>query len=189
MKSSILYFVYLGKERAQCEEFVKTYGPTLAQLIAELADPDAVCRYVGMCQGSSTKKSTTMIDYVHEQTPYTCSICQYIISRMKHFIGLNQKESEVLVSLKDACNLYTVDNLKKQCKDFVDQHGSDLLQMISNDLIPRTACQRIGTCSETYKTSTTSAPVSTSTRYGKCIFGMMFWCTSRENAKLCNVRK
>ena len=182
---------YLGKERAQCDEFIKTYGSTLAKLIAEMVDPDIVCRYLGMCQDSSTKKSTIVTDNIHEQTPYTCTICQFIVSRMKHFIGLNQGENEVLVSLKESCDLFTLDNLKKQCRDFLDQHGSYFSQMISNDVEPRLACQSIKICSKTYTNPTvmtTSTPSPTSTRYVKCIFGMNYWCTSRENAKLCNVR-
>ncbi|UJR26420.1 hypothetical protein I4U23_007752 [Adineta vaga] len=38
------------KERPKCGEFIKTYGPVLADLITELADPRLVCRYLGMCQ-------------------------------------------------------------------------------------------------------------------------------------------
>jgi saposin len=38
------------KERTDCDEFVKNYGPVLADLISELADPKLVCRYLGMCQ-------------------------------------------------------------------------------------------------------------------------------------------
>lgn len=144
-------FVYLGKERTQCNQFVKNYGPILAELIAESVDPDAVCRYLAVCQDSSTKKSTPVTDYVRVQTPYTCSICQFMVSQMKRFIGVNQGEHEVFASVKDSCDLYSADSLKNQCKDFLDQYGSYFLQIISNDLMPRIACQSIGICGETYE--------------------------------------
>ncbi|CAF0986520.1 unnamed protein product [Didymodactylos carnosus] len=38
------------KTKHQCEIFVKAYGPLLAQLIAEFADPTTVCQYLGLCQ-------------------------------------------------------------------------------------------------------------------------------------------
>lgn len=50
-----------GKERAQCSEFVKTYGPVLAELISEMADPQLVCRYLGMCQIISPQDTTPII--------------------------------------------------------------------------------------------------------------------------------
>jgi len=51
------------------------------------------------------------------------------------------------------------------------------------------ACQTIGICDENYHETTSPTPVLSSTKYGKCIFGMKYWCTSRENAELCNVRE
>ncbi|CAF3793085.1 unnamed protein product [Rotaria sp. Silwood1] len=194
------------KERAQCDEFVKTYGPVLAELIAEMADPDTICRYLGMCQVSLPIKTTTKKpapvtysnhDYVHlstEEKPFTCTICKFIISRMKHFVTLNQTEKEILASLKESCDLFSVINLQQQCKDFLDQYGPYIIQMISSDVEPKVACQSIGACEKNVGTSspanhhqsTASAPVASSTTYGKCIFGMSYWCTSRQNAVLCN---
>ncbi len=52
----------LEKERVSCDEFVKTYGPVLAELISEVADPKLVCTYLGMCQIVSSE-NTTPITY------------------------------------------------------------------------------------------------------------------------------
>ncbi|CAF1099474.1 unnamed protein product [Adineta steineri] len=196
-----------NKERAQCTEFVKTYGPVLAEMIAEVADPDTICRYLGMCQVSLPKETTTTIkkptpvtypnhDYVHlptEQTEFTCTICKYVVSRMKHDIALNQTEEEIIAAMKKSCDSFSVLNLKQQCIDFVDQYAPYIIQMISSDVDPKVACQSIGLCTtnslltpSTHRQSTPSTPVSTSTLYGKCIFGMNYWCTSRQNAELCN---
>ncbi|CAF3652448.1 unnamed protein product [Adineta steineri] len=169
-----------NKERAQCEDFIKTYGSTLAQLIADMVDPDTVCRQLGMCQDS-------LVHDLYEQTPYTCTICHFIVTRMKFFIGLSQKETEVFTSIKESCNLYNADHLKKQCKDFLDQYGDHLIQMVSTDTEPKVACQNIGICGETYrKTIEITIPISSSTKDDKCAAGMNYWCKSRENAKLCN---
>jgi len=171
-----------------------------------MADPDTVCRYLGMCQVSlpietTTKKSTPVTypshDYIrlsNDQTPFQCTICQFIISRMKHFVTLNQTEEEILSSLKESCDLFSVIDLKQQCTDFLDQYGPYIIQMISSDVQPKVACQSIGLCQKSSQTSSPSThrqstppnPVSSSTTYGKCIFGMNYWCTSRQNAELCN---
>ncbi|CAF3884027.1 unnamed protein product, partial [Rotaria sp. Silwood1] len=50
------------KERTRCGEFVKTYGPVLVELIFEVADPQLVCRYLGMCQVVSSSQETTTIE-------------------------------------------------------------------------------------------------------------------------------
>jgi saposin len=185
-----------SKERAECNEFVKTYGPVLAELIAEMADPDTICRYLGACQASLPKETTTKKSapaLPHENTPFTCTICQFVISRMKHYVALNQTEEEILASLKESCDLFSVIDLKQQCKDFLDQYGSYIIQMVSSDVEPKAACQSIGICQKNNPApsshrpqSTPPVPVSSSAPYGKCIYGMSYWCTSRQNAELCN---
>jgi hypothetical protein len=108
---------------------------------------------------------------------------------MKYFAGLNQKENEILVSLKGSCDLFSVTSLQEQCKDFLNRYGSYFSQKHFNEIESRSACQGIGICNDNYHESTSSTPISTSTKYGKCIFGIKYWCTSRENAALCNVKE
>jgi hypothetical protein len=155
-------------------------------MIAEMVDPLTICRTLGMCDGSSTQKPAVLV-----QTPHTCFICQLIINRMRYFRALKQGETEALVSLKEYCNLFSVDNLKEQCKDFLNQYGSHFSKIISTDIESKPACQNIGICIENNQKSTVtpSSPVSSSTKYGKCIFGMKYWCSSRANAELCGVKK
>ena len=191
-----------SKERAECDQFVKTYGPVLAEIIAETADPDTVCRYLGVCQvvlPSSKPVTYPNHDYVtipKEQESYTCTICEFLISRMKHYAAENQTEEEILASLRKSCDLFAVVNLKQQCESFLDQYAPYIIQMISSDVQPKIACQSLGLCEKSLEMSTpatrrqsTPAVQASSTRYGKCIFGMNYWCTSRQNAQLCNVNK
>lgn len=53
------------RQRTSCDQFVRTYGSVLAELIAEMADPRLVCRYLGMCQALS--KQETPITYPNHQ--------------------------------------------------------------------------------------------------------------------------
>ena len=177
---------------------VKTYGPVLAELISEMADPDSVCRYLGLCQTlavtGSTAKTPTLLgtgnhDYVHpnlQDTPFTCTICQFVITRMKNFIALNQTEEEILASLKGSCDLFSVIHLKEQCLDFLEKYGPYLIQMVSSDVDPKVACQSIDACEKSSPVLATER--SQSSPSGKCVFGISYWCTSRQNAELCNVR-
>lgn len=194
------------KERAQCDQFVKTYGPVLAELLSEMADPDTVCRYLGACQVVLPKETSTTStqpvtypnhDYVtmsKEEPSYKCTICTFIISRMKHYAAENQTAEEILASLRKSCDLFAVISLKEQCESFLDQYGPYIIQMVSSDVQPKVACQDLGLCDKSsqtstsvpYRQSTPRAPAS-STNYGKCIYGMSYWCTSRQNAQLCNV--
>ncbi len=162
-----------------------------------------------MCQVTSPKETTTKTskpvaypshDYVRfpegGEPAFTCTICQFVLSRMKHFLDLNQTEEEIIASLKQSCDLFSVVDLKQQCTNFLDQYGPYLIQMVSSDIDPKVACQSLGICQKnsqiptsTRRQSTPPPAVSTSTQYGKCIFGMSYWCTSRQNAELCNVNK
>jgi len=60
------------KDRVQCNEFIKNYGPVLAQIISEVADPQLVCRYLGMCQVVSPQDTKTK-----ESTPVNYSNHHY----------------------------------------------------------------------------------------------------------------
>ncbi len=62
----------LGKDRVQCDEFVKTYGPVLVELISEMTNPHLVCLYLGMCPVVSSQDTNTK-----ESTPITYSNHQY----------------------------------------------------------------------------------------------------------------
>ncbi|CAF1319414.1 unnamed protein product [Adineta ricciae] len=189
--TSMIYISIRGKEASQCEEFVKTYGPTLAQLIAEMADPKVVCQYLNMCPESSVRESPTLpTEIAHDLTPYTCTICQFIVSRIKRFIATDQDTNQAITATKESCDLFNAENLKTQCKAFVDQHGSYFLHIVSNDILPRSACLSMKVCPITYPiTSTSVAPISTSTTQNKCAFSQKMWCLTRAIAKSCDAEE
>ena len=157
-------------------------------MIAQSADPNTICRYLGFCEGSIA---------LTEQTPYTCNICQYVLSRMKLFYGLSENEDDIKKSLEGSCNLFSLENLKQECHDFLNRYQAHFSPIISDQLEPKIACQGIDVCVNHHQTasssSSTTAPVTdkisteSETHFGKCIFGMNYWCTSRETAIQCNV--
>lgn len=178
----VFFFFIIEKLRNECSDFVNTYGPVIAELIAGAADPNTICHYIGVCQASSSTPSPIV------QTPYTCLICQYINNRIKLFTDLKHKQNSILPAVKDSCNLYNVVSLQEECKVFLDHYGTYFSQKIFYNMETRNACQNIGICTDNHL-STTPTPIATSTEYAKCIFGMNYWCTSHANAELCNVRK
>lgn len=107
---------------------------------------------------------------------------------MQNFAHLNQEKKDILGSVKDACNLYTDAHRVQECKDFLNRYGSYFSQTIFNNMELRKACQSIGICTDNYSL-TNPTQVFTSTKHGKCIFGMNYWCTTRANAELCNVKQ
>jgi hypothetical protein len=148
---------------------------------------------------TTTKKPTPVTypnhDYVRlptKTTPFTCTICQFVVSRMKHSLALNQTEQEILASLKDSCRLFTALNLQQQCLDFLDQYAPYLIQMVSADIEPKIVCETLNLCPKkeqrfpSFRQSTAAPKSSPVTTYGKCIYGISYWCTSRQNAELCN---
>lgn len=156
----------------------------ISELISESADPNTICHYLALCQGSIA---------MTEQTAYTCNICQYVLSRMKLFFSLSQNEEDITASLQGSCDLFSVDTLKQQCKHFLNQYQSHFSPIISDDLDPKTACQGIDVCTDHLPTPSSSTAVPTDTpiepviHSGKCIFGMSYWCQTRETAEQCNV--
>jgi len=111
---------------------------------------------------------------------------------MKHNLALNQTEQEILASLKESCALFTALDLKQQCLNFLDQYAPYLIQMVSQDIDPKVVCQSLSLCPKKAQTSqiiplpNVVPKVSPAPTYGKCIYGISYWCTSRQNAELCN---
>lgn len=65
--------------------------------------------------------------------------------------------------------------------------------MIASDVEPKVACQSMGLCAKNSVGGSTDvnhpqvAPaILPKADYTKCTFGMSYWCTSRQNAELCN---
>ncbi|CAF1457395.1 unnamed protein product, partial [Didymodactylos carnosus] len=207
-----------AKERGQCDQFIKNYGPILAKLVEELADPQIVCRYMGLCQVIVDKESATIISekpsstsshdnhqYVHIQipasthqtSPFTCTICTFVVSRLKKIIVENKTEGKVIQALENTCTLFSAFDLRQECKSFVDEYGPYLVQMVSQDIDAKIVCQNLQICQKSeqnqpWKMTTKSTDIellSLSTikkSHAKCIFGINYWCTSRQNAELCN---
>jgi saposin len=48
----------------QCDALVKTYGPTLIQLISQMMDPKEICTELGLCPAAAVPKPNGLVNLV-----------------------------------------------------------------------------------------------------------------------------
>ncbi|CAF3349410.1 unnamed protein product [Rotaria sp. Silwood2] len=121
-----------------------------------------------------------------------CTLCHYVISYLDAALKNNKSEEAIEEALKKVCTILPSKE-RTQCDELIKTYGPVLAELIAESVDPDTACRYLGMCQDSVTkkstTTTTTAKTTTtpaSTRYAKCIFGMKYWCTSRENAQLCN---
>ncbi|CAF5008828.1 unnamed protein product, partial [Rotaria sp. Silwood1] len=182
-------------EYSKCQTIVNLFSPQFQQL--ELNPGNNFCKQLTICQTpmielqpaiSIKKEDKTgsieepwIVDNL-SSTPQ-CTICQYVISYLDAALKNNKSEEAIEEALEKVCTILPSKE-RTECDELIKTYGPVIAELIAQSADPDTICRYLGMCQDsiTKKSTTTSTP----TRYGKCIFGMKYWCTSRENAKLCN---
>ena len=74
----------------------------------------------------------------------TCSICKLGVRGVG--FAIQSQGDKWLGKLSDYCDKVADDDAQKLCKQFADDHGKDLLELVSDTLDARTVCGAIGVC-------------------------------------------
>jgi saposin len=139
---SILPSTYHSK----CGEFVKTYGPILAELIAELDDPNVVCEWLGLCSKSDNKFIEIPALKTKNLQSLPCNLCQYLVNYLDAIIQSNSTETKFEDALDKACKILPEKKLQSECTLLVHLYGSDLIKFLVEYGDPKAVCQAIGIC-------------------------------------------
>jgi saposin len=90
--------------RSQCTTFVQQYGPILAELIAELDDPNVVCQWLSFCP-KSNDAFIEIPPLERRMNSVTCNMCEYVVNYLDAAIQSNSTETEVAQLLENACTI------------------------------------------------------------------------------------
>jgi len=136
--------IFPQKEHASCINFVKTYGPILPQLIAELDDPNVVCELIGLCKKTDNK--LIEIPPVKKLESLPCNLCEYLVNYLDVIIQSNSTETHFEEALEKACKILPDTKLQSECKVLVDLYGTDLIKFLVEFGDPKTVCQELHLC-------------------------------------------
>lgn len=130
----------------QCKSFVDTYGVVLADLIAELDDPNVVCVWLTLCPKSDNKFIEIPAIKLEKLKSLPCNLCQYLVNYLDAIIQSNSTETHFEDDLEKACKILPSAKLQSDCKQLVDLYGTELIKYLVEHGNPKAVCQALGIC-------------------------------------------
>ncbi|KAK3090478.1 hypothetical protein FSP39_012184 [Pinctada imbricata] len=164
----------LGSLSAECQQVVKDYSPMLMELLATELDPTTDCVFIGFCQSSvkatdhtveSNQIMTSQIQHhtadsnkltVVQALPLVpakkitkngelCEVCEVLIQQLRDLITQNNTEAMVTSTLLGICTKLP-DMYTQQCKDLVQQYVPAILEILKQEMDPKTVCTAMTLC-------------------------------------------
>lgn len=159
-----------NKYKEQCVQLVDTYTDTVIYLLTKQVPSDYICEIIGVCKETTANKFVTAFlkqnskDFIGHlptgneiaQKKPDCGLCEFTILYLTKYIKSNSTEDELITESHLLCNKLPGKVLKVRCNIFVDIYGKQIIEMITEDLDPKTTCQQIGACSKELKVETTT---------------------------------
>lgn len=173
--------------KAQCTDFVDTYGPAVIILLEQELSPEVVCKTLGLCAGS------VKVEMPHIKLPVKlnggemCGVCETVIQYVDSLLEQNATIEEIEQTLEKVCN-FLPGNLKKQCDDIIETYGPAIVQLLAQYADPSEICQAIGLCTKDVQPVPIEKIVPAKANLvgvSECTYGPAFWCASAENAVKC----
>ena len=149
--------------KAECDQFVKNYGPLLVQLIEQYTTPDEVCQALKLCT-QNTKEIPPGMSYIliifslnfivfiylvetekSIDNPVECSICKYVVGYVDAVIQTNKSEAAIDAALEKVCTILP-HSLNRTCYQFVDAYGPVLVELIAKYATADEVCDALKLC-------------------------------------------
>ncbi|CAF0969540.1 unnamed protein product [Rotaria sordida] len=210
--STVCSHLIINIDYSKCQTIVLLFSPYIQKL--ELNPGQNFCKQLTICQtpmielqpAISIKKEDKILENILLKQPHInkvlikdkkkdsgiienfnltpkCTLCHYVISYLDAALKNNKSEEAIQQALEKVCTILPSKE-RTECDELITSYGPVLAELIAESADPDTACRYLKMCPDSIsKTSTTT---TTTMRYGKCIFGMKYWCATPENAKLCN---
>lgn len=167
--------------KTSCDDFVKTYGKAIIDMLLQEMDPATICTALGLCQSSRIQMPASVPNDVR------CVVCETVVQYLESLLEENATIAEIEAALKKVCN-FLPESLQPECNFIVQLYGPYIVQYISQDLTPQQVCSMAGVCSAVVKKPDPEVVVPVKAKLvgeNKCTWGPAHWCNSRENAAEC----
>lgn len=165
--------------RAQCVDFINTYGPTVFFLLSHELDPKYVCTLIGLCQSSAP------LNNLQAGSSEMCGMCENIVQYLDSFLILNSTIEDFDHLLEKVCSALPGE-LPEQCKDFVEQNGGAVVYLIAEQLDPKSICTILGLCNgQVTVTKDVSSGSKLLLNSYPCNKGPKYWCQNPVTAMEC----
>ncbi|XP_046845570.1 prosaposin-like [Xenia sp. Carnegie-2017] len=128
---------------SECDKFVEDYTTKIIDFLRKEISPMEICSLIQLCttESKSNKVSPRKPAFIF------CMICKKIVENVDSLIQSGMSSSEVQEAIQHVCDMYPP-FIKSQCKQFVSQFTSQIIQMITSQVSPDRICGLLHICSK-----------------------------------------
>ncbi|XP_070545177.1 prosaposin-like isoform X2 [Ptychodera flava] len=139
-----------------CLSAVNDYAEVLFDLIISELDPETVCTAIGLCKPGAKKEPVIkpMLEIVPsvKMTPakkvdssLECTVCEFAMQEIDSLLTQNSTASEIISVVDKVCSILP-QTIRAECKAFIDDYGSEIIQLLVAKLNPTQVCTKLGLC-------------------------------------------
>ncbi|XP_038639210.1 prosaposin [Scyliorhinus canicula] len=77
-----------------------------------------------------------------------CVICEFAMRQIENLLQQNRTEEMIIHAVEKVCSLLPA-TVKSECRDFVEQYGQAVVELLAQELDPAFVCTAIGLCKQT----------------------------------------
>lgn len=75
----------------------------------------------------------------------TCTICEYVMKQLESMVQQHSTEEEIIHAVEQVCSILP-SSLSSQCKDLVETYGQAIIDLLVQEVDPKTVCTVLGLC-------------------------------------------
>eukprot|EP00794_Sanderia_malayensis_P012658 gene12658-13958_t len=132
---------YLGSYKAECDSIVKTYVPSIIELLKKELTPALVCKELGLC--------TALKKLLHNaiegmKSGEFCPICKMGVTYVDNLLKNNSTETEITAELEQICSV--MGSYQTMCKQYMSTYLPLVFKFLAQELSPDLVCKELGLC-------------------------------------------
>ncbi|XP_072347986.1 prosaposin isoform X4 [Scyliorhinus torazame] len=77
-----------------------------------------------------------------------CVICEFAMRQIENLLQQNRTEEMIVNAVEKVCSILPT-TVKSECRDFVEQYGQAVVELLAQELDPAFVCTAIGLCKKT----------------------------------------
>ncbi|XP_070545176.1 prosaposin-like isoform X1 [Ptychodera flava] len=143
----------LGPFEEQCKNYMDQYIPVLLDLLATELDPQTICAAIGFCPKKTVLSmkpklivpSVKMTPAKKVDSSLECTVCEFAMQEIDSLLTQNSTASEIISVVDKVCSILP-QTIRAECKAFIDDYGSEIIQLLVAKLNPTQVCTKLGLC-------------------------------------------
>uniref|UniRef100_UPI00398EB6C6 prosaposin-like n=1 Tax=Pristiophorus japonicus TaxID=55135 RepID=UPI00398EB6C6 len=136
-----------------CEKYIALHGSRVAEVLMQ-TDAQEICTANGFCQRADTVPMQLLQQAIvnpaqKSRVPVAgsrgCVICEFAMQQIDQLLEKNSTEELITKAVEKVCSILPA-TVETECKDFVEQYGKAVVELLAQELDPTLVCTTIGLC-------------------------------------------